>query len=277
MSPGSTLDHLLLLQTPPALSTRTKYLQKCKNFLSVQINVYIYKCMNFLSVRDSAFFSISSPLRPAAAVFHLTRFPDDSVFCSSHQPLFLSILSPACASFQVEKAPSALPALHCTVTSCFPLKQTQSQNSKHSLQGVPYFILPPFFITRTKAKSRNVSAVGGGKRAEPTDTCRICISHLIYSLTSCVSAVCRGHAEVAPACTSGCLDWSRSTTSVMMTVKMMMETTGMTKMKGDLVRHSLTYSTPACDYSFFPAMSILPAAFADIWKHFPLVFLAALQ
>lgn len=111
--------------------------------------------------------------------------------------------------------------------------------------------------------------------AEPTEMCRICVSNLlIYSFFCCVPAVCRGHAEVAPARTPGCLKWSRSTTSVMTrTTKTMMETaTGMTRTKGDLVRHSLTCATPVCTYLFFPAMSVLPAAFSDIWKHFSPVF-----
>lgn len=183
---------------------------------------------------------------------------------SSVVPVGLLFFIPRLCHFQVHKGAPLLPPLpaqHCAVAACFPLKRAQSQNGKHPLQGFPSFILPPFFSTRSKAKSHNVSAVGGGEAAEPTAMCHVCVSNLlIYSFICCVPAVGRGHAEVASACTSQCLKWSRSTTSVMTT-----ETaTGMMKMNGDLVRHSLTCTAPVCAYLFFPGLSVLPAAFSGI-------------
>lgn len=112
--------------------------------------------MHHLSTWIPAFFSAASPLRSAAAVSHLTHSPDDSIFCSSNQSLYFLP--------RLHKALSALPALRCTVTSCFPLKQTQSQNSKHPLLGFPYFILPPFFFNVHNSKIPE--CVWGGWRRE---------------------------------------------------------------------------------------------------------------
>lgn len=249
MSAGSTSHHLLLQKNPPALWTQTWILtiaKKWKKFLRLQINSYIYH----VTYKDKAspwnptFSFFQSALRPAADFFHLTHSPGHVIFCGYHQSA-LYFLSRLC-QFQVHKAPSCSygTSLYCYIVFSSETKKT-SQNSKFPLEGFPSFNLPPFFFTDSKAQSRNVSAVRGGDRAKSAQLCRVGVSHLlIYSLTSCVSAVCRRHAEVAPPCTSGCLKWSRSTTSVMMrTMEMMMETTGMTKMKGEPVRHNLTFIT----------------------------------
>lgn len=250
-----------------------------KVFYSTDQFIDLYSDRKQIKISHLREFQLSFPFHPCSDLPFLTRHTP-RIIQSSVVPISLFIFSPVCANFRCTKLLLLFP--HCTV-SLHPVSLFETNTKSEQQTPPPGFpLFHQFFLTRTKAKSRNLSAVGGGKRAAPADTCRICVSHLlIYSPTSCLSAVCRGHAEVALACTSGCLRWSRSTTSAMTTTttvkKTMTEATEMTKMKGDMVRHGLANGAPACNYLFFPGVSVLPAAFAEIWKHFPPVFLAALR